>query len=402
MNAAATGPLAGLTVIDCSAVLSGPMATAMLADQGATVIKVEPPEGDTTRLIGPAKGELSAMYLAANRGKRVLTLDLKQPEARDLVLALVERADVLVENMRPGVMQRLGLGPEVALARNPRLVYLSITGFGPDGPDAGVRVYDGVVQARSGFCAANPHPVTGEPMLLPAAVCDKLTALTAAQAVCSALVARGRSGRGQHVQLSMIDAALAFQWPDAQYNQVFVDAPPPAMPEFMSGQRPWAVLDGHVVTMAPQQAEFDALCRVLGCPDLSRDERFAGTPARMRHGPEIRAALAPRFATRRLDELLPALAAAGVPAGRVNRRDELVDDAQVRHNGSVQELDQPGAGRVRLARGAARFGTAPAPLQPAPRPREHTRALLRELGHDDARIDDWVARGVAFEATGGR
>lgn len=400
MNGAApgTGPLAGLTVVDCSAVLSGPLSTAMLAEQGATVIKIEPPEGDTTRLIGPAKGALSAMYIAANRGKRVLVLDLKQPEARDIVLALVERADVLVQNMRPGVMERLGLGPAAALARNPRLVYLSITGFGPSGPDAGARVYDGVVQARAGLCAANPHPGTGEPMLLPSALCDKLTALTAAQAVCSALLERARTGRGQHVQLSMIDAAVAFQWPDAQYNHVFVDDAPPPMPEFMAGQRPWAVQDGHVVTNAPQQAEFDALCRVLGCPELSRDERFASTPARMRHGAEVRAELTPRFATRRLDELLPALAEAGVPAGRVNGRAELAQDAQIRHNGTLRELQQPGAGRVRLPRAAARFDGHDGHPQPAPQPREHTRALLRELGWDDARIDDAVRRGVVFEA----
>jgi len=388
------GPLTGLTVLDFSSVLSGPLAAGLLADQGADVVKVEGPEGDTTRLIGPAKGALSAMYIAANRGKRAVTLDLKQPAARDIARALVRRADVLIENMRPGVMDRLGLGPAAMMALNPGLVYLSITGFGPDGPDAGARVYDTVVQARSGFAAANPHPVTGEPMLLPATVCDKLTALTAAQAVTSALVARGRDGRGRRVQVSMLDAAVAFQWPDAMYNHVFLDEPPPAMPEFATGQRPWATADGFVATNTPQQAEFNAMCEVLGCPGLGQDPRFASTPARMRHGREVREALSPRFATWATTPLVAALVAAGVPTGRVNRREDLATDAQLCHNASLVTLDQPGAGAVRLARGAARFDGQPSPVAPAPIPGEHGPAVLREAGFDDAQIQAWITQGV--------
>lgn len=390
----APGPLAGITVVDFSSVLSGPLCTAMLAEQGADVLKVEGPDGDTTRVIGPAKGPLSAMYVAANRGKRLITLDLKQPAAQRIAQALAASADVLVENMRPGVMDRLGLDPQALMAANPRLVYLSITGFGPDGPDAGMRAYDSVVQARSGLAAANPHPQTGEPMLMPGAVCDKLTALTAAQAVCSALVARARDGRGRHVQVAMIDAALAFQWPDAMYNHVFLDEPPPPMAEFMVGTRPWATQDGFVTTNAPQQAEFVALCGALGCPDLPLDPRFASTPQRMRHGPELRERLTPQFQRWNTDALVAALAQAGVPAGRVNRREDVVGDAQVQHNAVLAEVPQPGAGRVRLARGAARFdGQAGAP-RAAPRAGQHTREVLLALGYDDAAIQGLVACGA--------
>ncbi len=393
-----TGPLAGVKVLDFSAVLSGPLATALLADQGAEVLKIEPPEGDTTRLIGPAKAGLSAMYITANRGKRVMTLDLKRAEAQAIARRLVEGADVLVENMRPGVMERLGLGPAQALALNPRLIYLSITGFGADGPDAAARVYDTVVQARSGFCAANPHPQTGEPMLLPATVCDKLTALTAAQAVSSALVARARTGQGQHVQVAMIDAAVAFQWPDAMYNHVFLHEPPPPMPEFAIGQRPWATQDGFVATNTPQQAEFDGLCRVLGCADMSQDPRFSSTPARMRHGAEIRERLSPQFARWHTSELVPALMAAGVPVGRVNQREELAQDAQLRHNGTLVQVDQPGTGPVRLARSAALFAGQALPVRPAPTPRQHTREVLRELGLGEAEIEALVTSGAVFPA----
>jgi crotonobetainyl-CoA:carnitine CoA-transferase CaiB-like acyl-CoA transferase len=389
-----TLPLAGLTVLDFSAVLSGPLAGLMLADQGADVIKVEGPEGDTTRLLGPIKGPLSAMYISANRGKRSITLDLKQPAAVAIAQALVARADVLIENMRPGVMDRLGLGPAAMMAANPGLVYLSITGHGADGPDAASRVYDTVVQARSGFAAANAHPATGEPMLLPAAVCDKLTALTAAQAVCSALVARGRDGRGRHVQVAMIDAAVAFQWPEAMYNHVFLDEPPPPVPEYAAGQKAWVTQDGFVVTNSPQQTEFAAMCRVLGCAELCDDPRFANTPARMRHGAQVRELLTPRFATWHTAPLIAALTAAGVPCGRVNRREDLMHDAQVLHNQVLVEVQQPGAGKVRLARGAARFDGRATPVGPAPRPGEHGPAVLREAGFSDAQIEAWLAQGV--------
>lgn len=387
-------PLAGLTVLDFSSVLSGPLAAAMLADQGADVIKIEGPEGDTTRALGPAKGRLSAMYISANRGKRGLVLDLKQPAAQQIAQALVRRADVLIQNMRPGVMERLGLGAEAMLAANPRLVYLSITGFGPDGPDAGARAYDTVIQARSGLAANHPHPVTGEPTLLPSAVCDKLTALTAAQAVTAALVARARDGRGRHVQVAMLDAAVAFQWPEAMFNQVFIDEPPPPMPEFGVGQRPWATRDGFVATSAPQQVEFSGLLRVLGCPELADDLRFATPSSRMRNSPVLRELLTPRFATWATDELVPALAAAGVPAGRVNRRDELLRDPQLLHNGVLSQVQQTGAGTVRLPRGAARFDGYEQTVQPAPHAGEHGPDVLREAGFSDEQIQAWLSQGV--------
>lgn len=394
-----TGPLAGLKVLDFSAVLSGPLTAATLADQGAEVIKVETPEGDTTRLIGPTRGSgMSAMFIASNRGKRCVALDLKQAAGREVALALLRQADVLVENMRPGVMERLGLGPARALELNPRLIYLSITGHGPDGPDAGARVYDGVIQARSGLCASTPHPQTGEPMLLPAAVFDKVTALSAAQAVTSALYARERDGRGRHVQVAMIDAAVAFQWPDAMYNHVFLDDAPAPMPEFLQGHAPWQARDGHLVTQTAQQAEFNALCRALGRDDMTEDPRFASARERARHMREVRAQLGPLMAALGLDELVSLLERSGVPVGRVNRREEVVGDPQVRHNRLLREVAHPGIGRARLPRGVARFGAEAADPGPAGRLGEHTVQVLRELGYAQERIDALLQAKAALQA----
>jgi crotonobetainyl-CoA:carnitine CoA-transferase CaiB-like acyl-CoA transferase len=380
-------PLQGIRVLDLSAVLSGPLATALLADQGADVIKVEPPSGDQSRRIGPAKGDLSAMFVTANRGKRSLVLDLKRGEHRSVLLDLVARADVLVENFRPGAMARLGLDAATLCAAHPRLIYVSITGFGPSGPYAGGRVYDAVIQAVSGMSASHPSQATGEPTLLATAVCDKLSALTAAQAIGAALFSRERSGQGTHLQVAMLDAALAFQWPDAMNNHLFVTDPPAAFPEFGIRQRPYRTRDGHVAAMTPQADEFAALCKGLGRPDLTDDPRFSTATARRHHVAELVAVLESLTASHATEELVATLSAAGVPIGQVNDHRQAIADPQVRHNAALVEIDHGDAGTVRLARSAARFGAvAPAP-RPSPHLGEHSRIVLAELGYDAQRID---------------
>jgi crotonobetainyl-CoA:carnitine CoA-transferase CaiB-like acyl-CoA transferase len=386
-------PLQDVRVLDLSAVLSGPLCTALLADQGAEVVKVEAPGGDLSRRIGPAKGDLSAMFIAANRGKRSIVLDLKRKDHLQVVHAMARRADVLVENFRPGAMVRLGLDYATLAAANPRLVYASITGFGPSGPYADGRVYDAVVQAVSGISASHPDQASGEPTLLATTVCDKLSALTAAQAICAALFARERSGRGTKLELAMLDAALAFQWPDAMYNHVFVGDPLPLYPEFGVQQRPYRTRDGHVAAMTPQPDEFAALCKGLGRPDLATDPRFAQIDARRRNAAELVALLQTLIASHGTDELVRTLRAAGVPIGRVNQRHEVLDDPQVQHNAALVTLDHGDAGTVRLARAAARFGgdKGATRLRPAPHLGEHGRELLQELGLDAGRIDALLA-----------
>ena len=390
-----TAPLQGIRIVDLSTVFSGPMAAALLSDQGAEVIKVESLDGDTTRHIGPAKGDLSSSFVAANRGKRNLAIDLKAPAALAVVHALLARADVLIENFRPGVMQRLGLADADLAQRFPALIRLSITGFGPDGPRAADKAYDAVIQALGGVAASQRDPATGAPVVLASTVCDKVTALTAAQAVTAALFARSRDGLGRRVEVSMLDATLAFQWPDAMYNHVWVDEPPPPLPEFGATQRPWRTADGHVATMVPQPAEFAGMCTALGRPDIPQDPRFATLPARYRNGAALRALLEPLMAQFDNATLEDRFRAHGAALGRVNERSEVLSDPQVLHNQSVVVVDNGDAGRVRVARSAARFdGQAQAPSRGAARLGAHSAEVLRELGFSDEQIAALVAQGV--------
>ena len=393
MSAPLPPPLAGIRVLDLSAVYSGPMAAALLADQGADVIKVESPSGDICRRIGPAKGDISATFIAMNRGKRSIVLDLKTNAGKDVLRDLVKRSDVVMENFRPGVMAKLGFDRVTLQQLNPRLIYLSITGFGQDGPYTEARVYDAVIQAVSGMCASHLEKPGGEPGLVATTICDKLTSMSAAQAVTAALLARERDGQGRVIELSMLDAALAFNWPDAMYNHMWLDQAPPAWPEAGATLRPYKTRDGYLTTMVPQQDEFVALCTGLGAPQLAQDPRFASVQERSRHPKEIRAALEPLFAAQNTDELIASLLAADAPVGKVNRTSEVLTDAQVLHNRALVDIDHGALGKVRVARAAALFGTgvgtyadnAP-PLRPAPHLGEHSKQVLRELGYDEARI----------------
>ena len=391
-----TAPLQGICIVDMSAVFSGPMATALLGDQGAEVIKVESPDGDTTRFIGPAKGDLAASFVAANRGKRNLALDLKSPDAIGVLHALLARADVLVENFRPGVMQRLGLADDDLAARFPTLIRVSITGFGPTGPRGDDKAYDAVIQALGGLACSQRDPATGAPVILASTVSDKVTALTAAQAITAALFARARDGgRGRRVEVAMLDATVAFQWPDAMYNHVWVDDAPAAFPEFGATQRPWRTADGWVATMVPQQAEFQALCNALGQPGITQDPRFASQVARYQHGPEVRAVLEPLFAQADTATLERRCREEGAALGRVNERAELLADPQVLHNGCAVLVANGDGDRVRVARSAARFdGAAMAPTRGAARLGEHSAEVLQELGYEPDRIAALVASGA--------
>ena len=391
-------PFFGIKIIDLSAVVSGPMAAGLLADQGAHVIKVETPKGDLTRVIGPARGDISTLFTAINRGKRSIVLDLKHPDGAQVLRELVDEADVLIENFRPGALDRLGFSYAAVAAYNPRLVYLTISGFGHTGPYADYRVYDPVIQAVSGFADAHPNPETGEPQLLQTLLCDKITALTAAQAIGAALHARHETGRGQKVELSMLDAALAFVWPEAMYNHTALAAGVQPVPEFGANQKLWRARDGWFAMITPQNEEFALMCRALGVPQLIDDERFLSIPQRRVNMPAMRALIEPLVATEAVDELIARLGAAGVPIGKVNHKHQLFDDPQVKANAILQETDQPALGRLRLPRPAARFSAVGPGAAPAAAPHlgEHTCAILRELGRTDAQIETLLSNGAAL------
>ena len=388
-------PFHGIKVIDLSAVVSGPMATGILADQGAEVIKVEAQGGDLTRVIGPAAGDLTPLYMAINRGKRSIVLDLKQAAGQSLLRELIAQADVLVQNFRPGALERLGFGYEAVKADNPRIVYLSISGFGHSGPFANYRVYDPVIQAVSGFASAHPNPHSSEPQLLQTLLCDKITALTAAQALSAALLARHRTGEGQKIELSMLDAAVSFLWPEALYNHAYIDTPRPAVPEFGASQRLWQCRDGWLAMITPQNEEFVAMCRVLGVPDLIQQAPFSSILARRDNAQALRALLDPLVAQRSVDALVAELGAAGVPVGKVNGKAELASDPQIQHNRTLVDTVYPEIGRVRSPRPAAQFNASPSIATPlAAHLGEHTREVLTELGKSAAEIDALYASGA--------
>jgi len=379
------GPLEGVRIVDLSQVVSGPMAAGWLADQGADVVKVEPPHGDPIRGLGPAKGDLSSAYIAINRGKRHVALDLKDPAAKGVLAKLIGRADVLVENFRPGVMDKLGFGYAACAELNPRLIYASITGYGPDGPYAGLRAYDPMIQATAGIVATQLSG-EGEPQLIQTLVVDKVTALTMAQAITAALFARERTGRGQHVEVAMLDAAVAFNWPEGMFNHGFADDPPKPSPPYGRFSRLWPTRDGRRVVIGSfQDHEFAALCDALRRPDLKTDPRFSTGRARAANIREWGPVLAQAVGALTADEFMAGCIEHGAGGAVASSLDDVLDHPQVRHNGAIAEIDHGEIGRVRTARHPARFsGTPVAPPGPAGRRGEHDSDVLAELGIEDA------------------
>jgi crotonobetainyl-CoA:carnitine CoA-transferase CaiB-like acyl-CoA transferase len=380
------GPLDGIRVIDLTTVISGPVCTMLLADQGADVVKVEPPGGDIARRTA-GDGEFTAMFVSSNRGKRSIALDLKQAAAVEALRRLIAGADVLVQNFRPGTMERLGLGEPAMRALNAGLIYVSISGVGDTGPYIRKRVYDPVIQSLSGFADVQADQQTGRPIMIRTIVADKTTAVHAAQAVCAALVARGRTGQGQHIRLSMLDTVIAFLWPEAMTQYTVVgreDAPQPApRPDLI-----FRTLDGYITVGSLSDAEWRGLCEVIGRPEWADDPRFRTPSARSANAAERLTLVGAILATGRSQDWLDRLDAADVPCAPVLRRSEVMDNVQVIANELIEQFDQPHLGTVRQPRPAARFDRTPARIAgPAPRIGEHTDAILVELGYAPHEIE---------------
>ncbi|MEN8161033.1 MAG: CoA transferase [Myxococcota bacterium] len=391
-----SGPLEGFRVLDASEVVSGPLATQLLADQGAEVIKLERPGyGDTVRRMGFRRGGMSSLFANVNRGKRSVAVDLMQAAGRGLARTLVARADVFVQNWRPGAAERLGLGADALCREHPALVYVSVSGFGASGPYRDRRVYDPIIQGLSGHVAVQKNPEIPIPDLVRTLVVDKATAYTVAQAVTAALLARERGAGGQHVEIAMLDAALAFFWPDGMMGHSWVDPVDFAGPTLAETYRLWETRDGHLLYWAGQDSEAHGLFRALGHPEWCEAPRFASLRARTENREALGALVREAIAGFERDALLERLVANDVPCGPVLDLAEVLEDAQVQHNQSVLEAELPGSGRLRIARPAARFaGTPQTPGRPAPRLGEHTREVLGELGLTAARIDALERDGV--------
>ena len=385
------GPLAGVRVLDLTSVVSGPLATMFLADQGADVIKIEPLGGDITRRSRQsisASGEFSALFVSSNRGKRSLALDLKRPEAAKIMRKLIASADVLVQNFRPGTMERLGLGEPALRELNPRLIYVSISGVGESGPYAKKRVYDPIIQGLSGFADLQAEPRTRRPQMIRTIVADKTTAIFAAQAVTAALFARERTGEGQHIRLAMLDTMIAYLWPEAmtQYTVVgreATTADPTARPDLI-----FETADGYITVGTISDSEWQGFCAASGRPGLAEDPRFNTPGGRSLNATERILLMAEIIKERPTAEWLQRLDANDVPSAPVLRRNEVIANEQVLARELIVELDHPDIGRVRQPVPAARFDRTPARIQgPAPRIGEHSAAILAELGLEAAEIE---------------
>ena len=396
------GPLHGYRIIDLTSMISGPSATMLLADQGADVIKVENPQGggDHTRAASNRRAGFSASFLNNNRNKRSVALDLKAPGALAALLRLTAGADVFVQNFRPGVAERMGVGEGAVRAVAPDIVYVSISGFGEHGPYAGKPVYDPLVQAMSGLATVQAGSDDAPPRLVRTILPDKLTGITAAQAITAALLARARTGEGQHVRLSMLDAVIAFLWGSDMGSQTFVGDAFPQQEAASFIDLIYATADDYITAAVQSDREWAALTRALDRPEWLQDARFK-SPALRQQNIDARLQMTQDvLKTRTAAEWLARLTAEGVPCAPVLTRSELLRHPQVTANGIVVETDHPIAGRLRQARPAARFSSTPAGIRSgAPALGEHTRKVLTGLGYAAAEIDV-LAGAVAAAAHG--
>ena len=388
------GPLAGYRVIDVTQMLSGPMSTMILGDQGADVIKVEPPDaGDLTRAFSSTG--ISPTFSMINRNKRSVALDLKCERGVGLLKQLVAESDVFVQNFRPGAVERLGIDEPALRQVKPDLIYVSISGFGEVGPYTHKRVYDPVIQALSGLTDIQRDPVTGRPKMMRLVIPDKVTALTAAQAMTAALLARERTGTGQHVRLAMLDAVVSFLWPEGMASHTFVRdgkavSRPPDTRDLI-----FETADGYITAGAMSDKEWAGMVRALDKTEWLEDERFRTPAGRMKHADARLEMTAEVMKTRTSAEWLARLDAEQVPCAPALSRHDMLTNEQIVANRLIVESEHPHVGRTRMTRPAARFDETPAELRlPAPMLGEHTDQVLTELGLSSAQIADLRAGGV--------
>jgi crotonobetainyl-CoA:carnitine CoA-transferase CaiB-like acyl-CoA transferase len=388
------GPCAGFTVLDFSTMVSGPLCGQNLGDLGADVIKIESLGGDTARWLGPPeRAGLNGFFTQLNRNKRSIALDLKSEQGRGIAQQLGRAADVVIENFRPGVADRLGIGYEQLSENNPGLVYISISGFGPDGPYAGQPVYDLVIQGMSGMMPIQGGD--GPPEMLKSVIADKNAAITAASSALAALLARERNnGQGQHVQVPMLNAYAQLTMPDNLTPESFQPKP-----EF-EGVVPniyqvWDCADGHMVGVVILDKQYQGLCDVLGREDLAADERFTAIGARLQNNEALNEILAEEFRKWPRAELLQKLREKEVPFAPVYDIHEFMADPQVIHNRTVFDAEDPQGGTTRYIGHPGVYEKTPATLRRhPPRYGEHTDQILKEAGFSEEQVAGWRESGV--------
>jgi CoA:oxalate CoA-transferase len=399
----AGGPLAGVRVLDLTWVLSGPYAAMTLCDLGAEVIKVErPPYGDIARTTGPFLEDESAYFISINRGKRSVSLDLRTAEGRDVFLRLVEQVDVVIENFTPGVIDKLNLGYDTLAARNPRVIMCSVSGFGQTGPDRDLPALDIIVQGMGGVMSITGEP--GGPPVRPGLSLGNIAAgLYAAIGILAALHERQRSGRGQYIDVSMLDCQLAVL--ENAYTRYFVTGQAPtALGTRHPAATPFQAFptaDGYIVIALSWGTEnqWHLLCGILGLTDLIDDERFETSGKRTANHATLEPILSDAFRRRSTAEWLAELRAVGIPSGPLNTIPQAAAMPQVQAREMIVEVEHPKLGPVRLINHPIKFSRTPAAIQgPPPSVGQDTRRVLREVGGlDEATIDRLLAAGIALE-----
>ncbi|MBL6900142.1 MAG: CoA transferase [SAR86 cluster bacterium] len=388
------GPLEGIKIIDLTSMISGPMGAMILADQGAEVIKVEPLAGEQLRHMAAPHNGVNAPFYSCNRGKKSLAIDLKSKEGKEVLLKLVKESDVFMQNFRPGTTDRMGFGYEELQKINPNLIYLSISGFGNQGPYAQSRVYDPVIQALSGATDIQADRDSGIPKMFRIVIADKVTSLTASQAVSSALYARERTLKGQHIKLSMLDSVVAFFWPEGMTGLVFEDNEFDVRKLQGSQDLIYKTIDRYITAGAVSDAEWTGMCNALDMKEFIADERFATSAARVINAEERKKITGDEIKKWHSEEILERFQAEGVPSAPLLDRMELMDHEQIIANQTILREKYEGFGEIRQARPAALFEGTPSKIKrPAPKLGEHSQEILNHLGISEETQSRMVEEG---------
>ena len=391
------GPLKGVKVLDLTSMVSGPVGAMILADQGAEVIKVEPVSGELVRHMAAPHNGLNPVFFSCNRGKKSIALDLKSDEGKDILFKLAENADVFMQNFRPGAIDRMGFGEKVIRKLNENIIYVSISGFGSVGPYANSRVYDPIIQALTGATDIQADRATGEPKMFRIIIADKVTSLTAAQAISSALFAREKHCVSQHIELSMLDSMISFFWPEGMAGIVFAENEVDMRKLQGSQDLIYKAKDRHITAGAVSDAEWKGMCRALNREDLIEDERFATPAGRVSNSQERKEITGQEISKWNSQEILSRLQAEGVPSAPLLDRMELLGNEQILANESILRLNYERYGEVRQARPAARFEKTPSEINsPAPLLGEHGREILMEIGYSEEKISKLLSEKKLF------
>jgi crotonobetainyl-CoA:carnitine CoA-transferase CaiB-like acyl-CoA transferase len=393
------GPLQGIKVLDLTSMVSGPVAAMMLGDQGADVIKVEPTHGEQLRYLGEKHNDITPTFYSCNRNKKSLAIDLKCDAGKAVLWKLIDDADVLLQNFRPGAIERMGFSEETVRQRNEGIIFVSISGFGEKGPYAHKRVYDPIIQGLSGAADIQANRETGRPGMFRIIIADKISALTAAQAISSALFHRERKGEGQHIKLSMLDATVAFFWPEGMSGLTFAEKEADHKKSFSSIDLIYESSDGYITMSTVSDKEWAGFCNAVGRPELVSDERFATALARRQNMAARREIAGAEIAKRSTQELLQILDAQDVPCAPILSRQELLGHPQILEGGTVSRQQVEGFGEVRQAIPAARFQLTDSTLRmPAPKLGQHSLEILAALGYDEDGSNELIEAKIVLQA----